>query len=176
MNFSFSLAADLHSKESIEWISKSKARFDLMKESGVDPEVFAEKLISSGLVLNPSMTWVSFQSKFAFAFLLRLLTCKELPPDENFFKSELAFYFPCLVDVKQTLCKKHAADAHYPELTLNELCRSHKVLSVHELKEFEYPQAGQSAKLVQMLYLHVLKAKSNGIKQAENQIFGFLYN
>ena len=54
----------------------------------------------SGLVLNDDIKWVSFHSKYDFAYLLKTLTCSELPLDEPGFVELLQMYFPCIYDIK----------------------------------------------------------------------------
>jgi CCR4-NOT transcription complex subunit 7/8 len=54
----------------------------------------------SGLVLNDDIKWISFHSRYDFAYLLKTLTCSELPMDEQGFLDLLCTYFPCIYDVK----------------------------------------------------------------------------
>jgi CCR4-NOT transcription complex subunit 7/8 len=54
----------------------------------------------SGLVLNDEIRWISFHSKYDFGYLLKTLTCTELPMDESGFVELLQMYFPSIYDVK----------------------------------------------------------------------------
>jgi CCR4-NOT transcription complex subunit 7/8 len=57
-------------------------------------------MMTSGLVLNPDIRWVTFHSSYDFAYLLRLLTCLPLPATETEFFDLLSLYFPTLYDIK----------------------------------------------------------------------------
>ena len=67
---------------------------------GIDVQYFGELMTMSGLVLNPDVKWISFHSSYDFGYLLKLLTCKELPSDEGMFLDWLYLFFPCIYDVK----------------------------------------------------------------------------
>ena len=54
----------------------------------------------SGLVLNEDVKWVSFHSSYDFGYLVKTLTCTELPTDEPAFMDSLHTFFPCIYDVK----------------------------------------------------------------------------
>jgi len=49
VKFLIFLSADEYSKEAIELLSNSGIKFDKHKSRGINPQVFAEYLISSGL-------------------------------------------------------------------------------------------------------------------------------
>lgn len=51
-------------------------------------------------MLNPEINWISFHSGYDFGYLLKLLTCAELPADEPAFFDTLRLYFPRFFDVK----------------------------------------------------------------------------
>ena len=59
-NFSFNLAEDMYSPESIELLRESGIDFKRHLTEGIQPNDFAELLITSGLVLSDETTWVSF--------------------------------------------------------------------------------------------------------------------
>eukprot|EP00607_Mallomonas_marina_P008222 CAMPEP_0182417038 /NCGR_PEP_ID=MMETSP1167-20130531/1468_1 /TAXON_ID=2988 /ORGANISM="Mallomonas Sp, Strain CCMP3275" /LENGTH=169 /DNA_ID=CAMNT_0024590311 /DNA_START=589 /DNA_END=1098 /DNA_ORIENTATION=+ len=54
----------------------------------------------SGLVLCEDVRWISFHSGYDFGYLMKTLTCQELPSEENAFMDLLHLYFPCIYDVK----------------------------------------------------------------------------
>lgn len=61
----------------------------------------------SGLVLNDEIKWISFHSKFDFGYLLKTLTCLDLPPDEPAFMDLLNVYFPRVYDIKVIYLSPH---------------------------------------------------------------------
>ena len=53
---------------------------------GIPHATFAEYAYGSGLILNPNLKWVAFNSAFDFAYMLKMLTQISLPA------TELEFY------------------------------------------------------------------------------------
>lgn len=53
--------------------------FDACNQHGIETEDFSEYLMTSGLVLNPLVTWVSYNGLFDYGYLLRILTNAPLP-------------------------------------------------------------------------------------------------
>ena len=54
----------------------------------------------SGLVLVENVKWISFQGSYDFAYLLKTLTCCDLPAEEQEFFELLYTFFPSTYDVK----------------------------------------------------------------------------
>ena len=50
----------MYSPDSIELLRKSGIDFQRHEEQGINPNDFAELMITSGLVLSPETTWISF--------------------------------------------------------------------------------------------------------------------
>lgn len=48
----------------------------------------------SGVVLCDEVHWVTFHSGYDFGYIIKLLTCKPLPADEDEFFAELLLYCP----------------------------------------------------------------------------------
>jgi CCR4-NOT transcription complex subunit 7/8 len=78
-NFRFNLQEDMYAQDSIELLQRSGIDFELHAAHGIDVNVFGELFMSSGLVLNEDVTWVSFHSGYDFGYLLKLLTAARLP-------------------------------------------------------------------------------------------------
>lgn len=99
-NFKFSLSDDIYAQDSIDLLTRSGIDFKRHEELGIDVIYFAELLISSGIVLCDEVRWVSFHSGYDFGYLMKLLTCKPLPHEEDDFFSEMKLYFPQIYDIK----------------------------------------------------------------------------
>jgi len=99
-NFKFSLSGDMFAQDSIELLKTSGIDFDKFEKFGIDVRYFGELMMMSGLVLNDEIKWVSFHSSYDFGYLLKTLTCTDLPMDEAGFLDLLLTYFPCIYDVK----------------------------------------------------------------------------
>mmetsp|Transcript_7921 Transcript_7921/g.13348 ORF Transcript_7921/g.13348 Transcript_7921/m.13348 type:complete len:314 (-) Transcript_7921:193-1134(-) len=99
-NFSFNLNEDMYAQDSIDLLTRSGIDFKKSQDRGIDVEYFGELLMTSGIVLNEDIKWISFHSGYDFGYLIKLLTSKVLPADESDFFDLLSTYFPCVYDVK----------------------------------------------------------------------------
>ena len=99
-NFRFDQEKDKFSQESINLLENNGINFEKLKKNGIKPEDFAQKLLLSGLVLNPNFHWVSYQGSYDFAYLLRILIKDNLPETEEEFMRTLNLYFPSFYDVR----------------------------------------------------------------------------
>jgi len=52
--------------------------------------------MSSGVVLNESVSWITFHSGYDFGYLLKLMTFQPLPTNETDFFNLLNIYFPTI--------------------------------------------------------------------------------
>lgn len=50
----------MYAPDSIDLLQKAGFDFQRHEEMGISPNVFAELMITSGLVLNPDNKWISF--------------------------------------------------------------------------------------------------------------------
>lgn len=94
---------DVFANDSIELLRQSGIDFKMNNEKGVDAKHFAELLMSSGIVLNDSVYWVTFHSGYDFGYLLQLLTCQDLPDTQAGFFTLINIYFPVIFDIKHLM-------------------------------------------------------------------------
>ena len=99
-NFQFSLEDDMYNEESIQMLKKSGVDFEKMSSQGIDPQEFGSLLITSGMTLSREVHWVSFHSGYDFAYLVKMLTAKALPEDEDAYRKLVTIFFPRLLDIK----------------------------------------------------------------------------
>lgn len=106
-NFKFNLQEDMFAQESIDLLTNSGIQFKKHEEDGIDPSYFAELLMTSGIVLNEKVNWLSFHSGYDFGYLLKLLSEEPLPEQESDFFELIRIYFPVIYDVKYLMksCK-----------------------------------------------------------------------
>ncbi|XP_057967875.1 probable CCR4-associated factor 1 homolog 6 [Malania oleifera] len=94
---------DVYANDSIQLLCQSGIDFKKNSERGIDAHRFSELLMSSGIVLNDNVHWVTFHSGYDFGYLLKLLTCKNLPETQVEFFNLINMYFPTLYDVKHLM-------------------------------------------------------------------------
>uniref|UniRef100_A0A5B6Z6F5 poly(A)-specific ribonuclease n=1 Tax=Davidia involucrata TaxID=16924 RepID=A0A5B6Z6F5_DAVIN len=99
----FNLNEDVYANDSIELLSRSGIDFKKNNEKGIDAHQFSELLMSSGIVLNDNVQWVTFHSGCDFGYLLKLLTCQNLPDTQVGFFKLIRLYFPKLYDIKHLM-------------------------------------------------------------------------
>jgi len=102
-NFTFSLASDMYAQDSIDLLQRSGLDFARHEREGIDVNHFGELLMTSGLVLADDVRWISFHSGYDFGYLLKVLTCAALPPEEDAFFELLHAFFPGIYDEKHLM-------------------------------------------------------------------------
>lgn len=100
LNFKFSLVDDMFAQDSIDMLISSGINFEKFEKCGIDVHRFGELMMMSGLALNDDVKWLSFHSGYDFGYLLKTLTCQDLPTDESAFMELLYLYFPSIFDIK----------------------------------------------------------------------------
>lgn len=99
----FNVNEDVFANDSIELLRQSGIDLNKNNENGIDAVRFGELLMSSGIVLNDSVYWVTFHSGYDFGYLLKLLTCQNLPDTQAGFFNLINMYFPTLYDIKHLM-------------------------------------------------------------------------
>ncbi|KHN38030.1 Putative CCR4-associated factor 1 like 7 [Glycine soja] len=99
----FNVNEDVFANDSIELLRQSGIDFKRNNENGIDAHRFGELLMSSGIVLNDNIHWVTFHSGYDFGYLLKLLTCQDLPDTQVGFFNLINMYFPTVYDIKHLM-------------------------------------------------------------------------
>lgn len=99
----FNINEDVFANDSIELLRQSGIDFKKNNEKGIDAMRFGELLMSSGVVLNYNVHWVTFHSGYDFGYLLKLLTCRNLPETQEEFFELIKTYFPTVYDIKHLM-------------------------------------------------------------------------
>ncbi|KVI06061.1 hypothetical protein Ccrd_015581, partial [Cynara cardunculus var. scolymus] len=158
----FNVNDDVFANDSVELLRESGIDFKKNNEKGIDARRFGELLMSSGIVLNDNVYWVTFHSGYDFGYLLKVLTCKNLPDTQAGFFSLINMYFPTIYDIKHLM--KFCNSLHGGLNKLAELLEVERVGVCH--------QAGSDSLLTSCTFR---KLKENFFSGSLEKYAGVLY-
>jgi CCR4-NOT transcription complex subunit 7/8 len=158
----FNVNEDVFANDSIELLRQSGIDFKRNNENGIDARRFGELLMSSGIVLNDNVHWVTFHSGYDFGYLLKLLTCQNLPDTQVGFFNLINMYFPTVYDIKHLM--KFCNSLHGGLNKLAELLEVERVGICH--------QAGSDSLLTSCTFR---KLKENFFSGSLEKYAGVLY-
>jgi len=93
-----------HAPDSVALLAASGLDLAAHRARGVSARALAALLMSSGLVCNPDVAWVTFHSAYDFAYLVKLLMGRKLPRSLPDFLNLVRVYFgPEVYDVKHMM-------------------------------------------------------------------------
>lgn len=158
----FNPSEDVFANDSIVLLSQSGIDLVRNNEKGIDARRFGELLMSSGIVLNDNVCWVTFHSGYDFGYLLKRLTCHNLPDAQDGFFTLINLYFPVVYDIKHLM--KFCNSLHGGLNKLAELLEVERVGVCH--------QAGSDSLLTSCTFM---KLKENFFNGSLEKYSGVLY-
>ncbi|GLJ13840.1 hypothetical protein SUGI_0221060 [Cryptomeria japonica] len=159
----FNPTRDIHAPDSIELLRQSGIDFKKNNYMGINSRRFAELLMSSGIVLNENIKWVTFHSAYDFGYLIKLLTCNVLPCTLEGFFGLMKLYFPSVYDVKHMI---KFCDGLYGGLNrVAELLKVERIGTCH--------QAGSDSLLTSSVFMKLREGlPTRSIDKCKNVLYG----
>lgn len=104
-NLRFDVAMDLHTEESVNFLTAAGLDFPRHALEGIDPLAFGRRLAVSPLVGRHGCRprWVTFQGWYDLGYLLKLLTSWPLPPDVATFEQRVEAFCPRRKELRDQL-------------------------------------------------------------------------
>ncbi len=102
-NFDFSFKEDMFSEASVEASRQAGVNFERLETEGIDPFQFGALLVSSGMVCDEDVKWISFHAGYDFGYLTKLLLRLPLPETEAEFDEYFRKFFPSFYDIKHLM-------------------------------------------------------------------------
>lgn len=164
-NLNFNMLTDKYNADSINLLKEAGINFDEMSEHGIDPMVFADFLMTSGLVVNNEITWIAFHGAYDFAYVVKVLINSALPNTSEEFTKYLKHCFPIIYDIKTML-------NDIDEMKNFSLAKLGQELSLKRMGIMH--QAGSDALLTSDIFFSLLKSHfpNTSIDRHLNKVFG----
>ena len=139
--------------------------FEAIAERGIDPIMFAEGFLSSGLILNDDIYWITFHGAFDFAYFVKVLSNSVLPQTIEKFKTSMRMFFPNVADIKVIMKEVH-------DLKMGALAKLARDLDLKRIGTMH--QAGSDAEITLRCYFKLKDEYfKNGISpKLLNKVFG----
>ncbi|KAI3419526.1 uncharacterized protein J3R85_013027 [Psidium guajava] len=100
----FDVARDAQNPDSVAMLRNQGINFEMNRLMGAESVRFGELLMSSGLVCNDEVSWVTFHCAYDFGYLVKTLTQRDLPDRLEEFLNLVRIYFgPKVFDVKHLI-------------------------------------------------------------------------
>lgn len=100
----FDVARHAYAPDSIALLCRQGIDFARNAAWGVDSARFAQLMMSSGLVCNDAVSWVTFHSAYDFGYLVKILTRRSLPTRlDEFLKIVRVFFGNNIYDIKHVI-------------------------------------------------------------------------
>lgn len=103
-NFQFDEKKEMMSSESFELLQKSGINFQNHQINGIDPMEFAQLITDSGLLLENSVTWITYHAAYDFGFLINILMNDSMPNNREDFEWWVHKFIPNFFDLN-LICK-----------------------------------------------------------------------
>ena len=164
-NLEFDQNKDISSPSSLNLLIQCGIDFAKLKRRGIKHKIFAEYLMTSGLVLNPDVHWVSFHGSYDFGYLVKLLNNIDLPETENEFITLVKTFFINFYDIRILVKGQENLQGG-----LNKLAQQLEIL-----REGKIHQAGSDSVVTIDIFFKLIKdglIDKNILSKSKNILYG----
>ena len=163
-NLKFDINQDLHQSASIQLLTSSGIDFESHNKNGIDHIEFGEYLISSGLILNNEVCWITFHGIYDFAYLLKILKNLKLPENEKDFNEDLDLYFNNYYDLRHLILYTDYTKGSLQKLATE--CNIQRIGTQH--------QAGSDSVVTLMAFFRMNEIYGQVLLQYKNILFHYI--
>ena len=168
-NVDFDLTTEKYNQESISLLMNSGINFQILSKCGISIDILGEYFMTSGLILNDNICWISYHGSYDFAYFLKMLTGQAMPDRLEVFLCDLDLYFKNFYDIRYLV--KDELEGN--RLSLNKLAND---LSVEIIGSQH--QAGSDSMVTSNVYFKVRENVVNeiGLFNGKNKLFSLSNN
>ena len=91
---------DQYTGEAIEMLSRAGLDMNKHRDEGIKRQDFTQLFRHSSLIFNDKITWIAFNARFDYGYLLHLIDGMPLPLTETLFIEKCVSYLRGFYDVK----------------------------------------------------------------------------
>ena len=160
-NFKFDLTKELGKIQSINLLKNSKIDFEKNLQEGIESRHFGDVMLTSNILFNPKLIWISFHGVYDFAYIMKTLM-NQLPETLTDFDKNIKNIFRNFFDLKFLL-----RNSKFLKKGLQDIANEFYIERSGVMH-----QAGSDSLLTCDLYFELLKKNVIDIEKGKCKLFG----
>lgn len=162
-NFKFDPKVAMCTTEGLEVLKQSGLDLARHESEGIELHDFFECLTTSGLVLNPSVTWITFYSGYDLGLLVSQLINRTVPNKKEDYMELVKRFFPQIWDVKMLVKAFNLSSKNY----LHEIAEDFRLFRAPV-----WSSAGTDSRLAALCFYEVMRSLGDHAFSVKNMLFG----
>lgn len=162
-NFKFDEAESMYSVEGLEVLKQSGVDLDRHAAEGIDIDEFFALLTTSGFVLNPNVTWITFYSGYDLGLIISKVTNRGVPTERDEYLKLVKLHFPQVWDVKLLVKAFNLSAKSY----LHEIAEDFQLF-----RGTPFCGAGADSRLAALCFYEIMRSLGDHALVIKNRLFG----